>query len=115
MAGFKPMALEEVWPAGPRSLIRMPLKQGKVQPVAESDRDVVETNLLTGPKGSCVVLANYTYQPIAKLTVTVRVKHPVTKAWSTEGAAVKIVETLKDGGVRIELPLDLTDIVVLEP
>jgi hypothetical protein len=115
MAGFKPTTLEEVWPSGPRSLVRMPLKQAKIQPVAEADWDVVETNLLTGPKGSCVVLVNYTYKAIGKLTVTVRVKHPVTRAWSTEGVPVKIVETLKDGGVRIELPLDLTDIVVLEP
>jgi hypothetical protein len=115
MAGFKPTTLEEVWPAGPRALIRLPLKQAKVVPVAEADRDVVETNLLTGPKGSCVVLCNYTYKPITKLVVTVRVKHPVTKVRSTEGLPVKIIETLKDGGVRIELPLDLTDIVVLEP
>ncbi len=115
MAGFKPTTLEEVWPAGPRGLIRLPIKQAKLLPVAEADVDVVETNLLTGPKGSCVVLCNYTHKPIEKLAVTIRVKHPVTRARSTEGVPVKIVETLKDGGVKIELPLDVTDIVVLEP
>ncbi len=72
---------------------------------------IVETSLLTGPKGSALVLVNYTYHPVRSLSVDLHIQSSVTKAVSTSGVEVKFQRI--DGGVRLELPLDWTDIVLL--
>ncbi len=113
LASFKPTTLEEKWPAGPREIIGMPLEAAKVKPVAAANVPVVETSLLTGPKGSVLVLANYTYQPIDSLAVDVTLSGPVSKAVSTEGVTLRMTQTVN--GVRLELPLKWTEMVVLHP
>jgi len=110
-ANFQPKTLSEHWPAAPRKLISLALEAGKVQPVAKASEPVVETSLLTGPAGSALVLANYTYAPVKQLTVDVKVAHQVARAVSTEGKPVKMTKI--PGGVRLTLPLDWTDIVLL--
>jgi hypothetical protein len=113
LADFKPTTLEEKWPAAPRDLVIAPIKVAGVRPVAVADRPVVETSLLTGQAGSALVLANYTYQPIRSLTVDVKLPGRVARAVSTEGSQVQLEQTAQ--GVRLKLPLDCTDIVVLYP
>jgi hypothetical protein len=114
LAGFKPRTLEEKWPEAPRRLLAMPLREGKITPVAAAGVPVVETSLLKSPKGSAVVLVNYTYQPIKSLKVTLRGVGPVKEAVSTEGVAVKM-RKVNDKDVELELPLEWTDIVLLRP
>ena len=111
LAGFKPTTLEEKWPAQPRELVNLALSAAKINPVAKGSTPVVETSLLTGPNGSALVLANYTYQAVPSLTVDVKVAG-VTKATSTEGKPVKVTKTAD--GVCLELPLEWTDVVTLE-
>ncbi|MCL2330430.1 MAG: hypothetical protein FWC56_03910, partial [Phycisphaerae bacterium] len=78
LANFKPETLEEKGPAEPRELIREPLNMAKVKPVAQANVPVVVTGLLNGGNlGSVVVLANYTYQPIDKLSVDVTIAGPI--------------------------------------
>jgi hypothetical protein len=91
--------------------VALALEAAKIAPVARADVPVVETSLLTGPRGSALVLVNYTYEPIARLKVDVRLPHPVAKAVSTEGVSVSLRPT--DGGVALELPLQWTDIILL--
>jgi hypothetical protein len=110
-AGFKPTTLEEKWPSAPRALIDYPLALAKIRPVAHASVPVVEASLLTGPKGSALVLANYTYRPIRSLTVDLNVAGPIARAISTEGRPVRLRRTPM--GVRLELPLDWTDIILL--
>jgi hypothetical protein len=110
-ANFKPTTLEEKWPLQPRTLIEMPLALAKVTGVARASVPVVETSLLAGPNGAALILANYTYQPVANLTVDLKLSQPVKRAISTEGKPVKLQKI--PGGVRLTLPLDWTDIVVL--
>jgi hypothetical protein len=111
-AGFKPTTLEEKWPDAPRRLIQIALQTGHISPVAQCDQPVVETNLLTGSKGSVLVLVNYTYQPIHNLTVDLKLDYPISRASSTEGIELKFEKT--DTGVRLHLPLEWTEMVVLE-
>jgi len=111
-ANFKPTTLEERWPAEPRRVIKLALDGGSVSPVATCDKPVVETSLLTGAAGSALVLVNYTYQPIDELRIDVKLSHPITRATSTEGDAVRMEKTAD--GVRLHLPLVWTDIVLLE-
>lgn len=110
-ANFQPTTLEEKWPAAPRELAQLPLTLARVTPVAKADVAVIETGLLTGPQGSALVLANYSYEPIVALTIDVKLARPVKSARSTQGVEVRL-QKMKDG-VRLTLPLDETDIVLL--
>ena len=112
LAGFKPSTLEEKWPAAPRDLLAAPLRSAKIEPLAKADVPVVETNLLQGPKGSVLVLANYTYQPIAALKVTLRGIGPLSRATSTEGVAVNLRQ-INPTDIELELPLTWTDMILL--
>ncbi|NCO37425.1 MAG: hypothetical protein COZ06_28310 [Armatimonadetes bacterium CG_4_10_14_3_um_filter_66_18] len=73
----------------------------------------VEANLLTSPKGAVALLANWTGQPLEKLTVTLQPSQPV-----------KTVESLKQGKLKatrrgkvleVTLPLATTDMLFLKP
>jgi len=105
------VTLDEKWPPEPRQLVALALEAARVAPVARADVPVVETSLLTGPRGSALVLVNYTYEPIRRLKVDVRLSHPVAKAVSAEGVSVSLRPT--EGGVALELPLQWTDIILL--
>jgi len=112
LAGFQPKTLAEKWPAEPRRIIQYVLDRAGVKPVARPDQPVVEASLLTGPNGSALVLANYTYHPIPSLSVDVTLPSPIKSATSCEGAAVRVQKT--QTGVRITMPLDWTDVVLLD-
>jgi hypothetical protein len=112
LAGFKPTTLEEKWPAAPRDLIAVPLRHADLKPVAAPDVPVVEANLLTGSKGHLLVMANYTYQPVAQLKVKLNGIGKIAKAASTEGATVKLRQ-VNERDVEIEFPLEWTDLILL--
>ncbi|MFM7169917.1 MAG: hypothetical protein ACKOYH_03555, partial [Cyanobium sp.] len=84
-----------------------------IRPVVAASDPVVEASLLTCPRGSAIVLANYTYEPIPSLTLRLHrdLGHAVGTAVSTEGVPVKM---RRDGETLVlELPLEWTDIVLL--
>lgn len=113
LANFKPTTLEEKWTPEPRAIIKMVLDAAKVVPVIETNVPVIETNLLEGIEGSAIVMANYTYQPIKNLTIDVKLSKPFKKAVSIEGKKV-IVQKSDKGKVRLQMPLDWTDIILLK-
>ena len=111
---FRPnqTTLDEVWPDGPRKVILHGIadRLAELRAVAAS-QPVVEANLLRGPKGSALVLVNYTYRPIERLTLRLRSAPPFREAISTEGERVEVE---RDGdAVRLTLPLKWTDMVIL--
>lgn len=112
LANFKPTTLEEKWTPEPRAIIKTVLEAAKVIPVIETNVPVVETNLLEGAEGSVIVLANYTYQPIKSLTIDVKLSKPFKRAVSIEGKKVNIQKL--NGKVRLELPLEWTDMILLK-
>ena len=109
-ANFVPAELKEKWPEAPRKLIARPLDVMRSMQQVKANVPVVEASLISGPKGSAVVLANYTYQPVDKLTLDVH--RDFSTATSIEGVPVKLEKT--DHGVHLELPLKWTDIVILK-
>ena len=111
-ANFKPTTLEEKWQPEARSIIKFVLDQAKVSPIAAANMPVVETNFLNGANGAAIVLANYTYRPISSLTIDLKTSQPFKQAVSVEGGRIEI-KHLKDG-VRLTLPLKLTDIILLK-
>ena len=111
LAGFKPTEMAERWPDAPRKLIELPLTLAHIHPAVRVSVPVVEVSLLNGPMGSALVLANYTYHPIRSLSIDIAVPGGMGRAVSTEGARIR--QTKTKSGVRLELPLDNTDIVIL--
>ena len=111
LAGFKGETMEEKWPESPRILVGKALTAGGVQPVVKANAPVVEASLLTGPMGSAIILANYTYLPISALVLDISLDHPVGSALSVEGERVSFERV--GTGVRITMPLTWTDIVLL--
>lgn len=116
-AGFKPSTLEEEWPARPREIIKSALNLAAVKPIAQANVPVVETSLLSGANGLALVLANYTYQPIEDLQVDLRLTQGqvqrIARVVSSEGKPVRWRKTTT--GVRLVLPLEWTDLVLLTP
>lgn len=112
LAKFKPSTLEEKWTSEPRDIINLALEAGKIVPVAKANVPVVETNLLAGNAGSVIVLVNYTYQPIKSLTIELPSVKPFKQAISIEGKKVKVERS--NGKVRLHLPLDWTDMILLK-
>ena len=64
---------------GPRELAELALDAAKVDARRRRDVPVVEASLLTGDKGSAVVLANFTYPADRALTVDVTLPRHVTR------------------------------------
>ncbi|HTL30258.1 MAG TPA: hypothetical protein VL282_13590 [Tepidisphaeraceae bacterium] len=110
-ANFAPAELKEKWPDAPRAIIARPLESVRSIQQVRANIPVVEASLLTGPKGSAIVLANYTYQPIDKLVLDVH-RNDISTATSVDGVPVKLEKT-RDG-IRLELPLKWTDFVILK-
>ncbi|NNE99457.1 MAG: hypothetical protein HKN25_10605 [Pyrinomonadaceae bacterium] len=113
LANFEPKTLSEVWQSEPREILKQPVSIANITPLASSDVPVVETNLLTGPKGDAIVLINYTYKPIESLTISIKTNRRVSEAVSVEGSRIKILGQ-SDGTLRLKLPLEWTDIITLK-
>lgn len=113
LAAFKPTTLEEKWTPEPREIIKMTLDHAKFEPVVKTNVPVVEANLLTGASGSALVLANYTYQPIDRLTIDLKLSESVKRAISTQGNRVEI-KSLGNQRARLTLPLKSVDIILLK-
>jgi hypothetical protein len=111
-AHFAATQLKEQWPDQSREVARLALDAAMIGPEVRADVPVVEASLLEGDKGAAVVLVNYTYRPIRVLKVQVRTDRQFTRAVSTEGRNVNFEPSR--GGVQLGLPLDWTDIILLE-
>ncbi len=112
LANFQPTTLSEQWSPEPREIIAKPLKFAKIIPTAKANVPVVEVSYMEGKEGSALVLANYTYQNIENLLVTIQTKKKFTKVLSANGVDVSIIEQ-KDDHITIKMKLDWTDIVTL--
>ncbi len=107
--------LDEVWPEGPRMILALPARLGlRNPPVLSLSHAVVEGSLLSGPAGSAIVLINHMYQPIPRLRIELAHSPPFQKAISTEGVPVQVYRT-QLGRIVLELPLEWTDIILLQP
>ena len=67
--------------------------------------------MLTGPQGSILVPANYTYHAIGSMAVDVTIPGEVSTAVNAEDSPVRVRK--RPNGVHLELPLAWTDMVIL--
>jgi hypothetical protein len=122
-ARFVPRELKEVWPEAQRQLITGLVRSAAVPRMVELSHVVVEAGVYDAPKGTALVLANFTYQPITDLRVRLAVeKAPESVRSVTQGvlkfmpAKPRAEPAMRADGQIIEfmLPLGLNDIVLVE-
>jgi hypothetical protein len=122
-AGFVPTALAERYPETQRRLINaVAIARGATR-LVELSAPVVEAGVFDAPEGTALVLANFTYRPITKLTARVAVAREVQRVHSTAAGEVAFTledapPTLRSEGYRkvavFSVSLGVSDIVLLQ-
>jgi len=112
-AKFAVRELKEKWPAVQRAIINQTAEEAKISRPVEISSPVVETGLYDSPKGLALVLANFTYEPIKKLDVSVKQAKGVVSVESVEHGKIPF-RLGRDGILRFSLPLGLKDLVLLK-
>lgn len=94
-----------------RQIITAGARLAKVVRPLECSVPRVEANLLSSPKGSVALLANWRMEPIPSLTVTLRPPKPVKSVESVRRGKLPFKSV--GGGVQVTLPLETTDMLLL--
>lgn len=123
-ARFVPRELAEVWPAAQRDFINELAHQSDTSSKVKLSHPVVEVGVYDSPAGTALVMANFTYNTIDELTVTLpmsRVVKAVRLASSSSAIPFKRIELndqAKTNGyataIQFTIKLELDEIVVVE-
>ena len=122
-AKFVPLELKEKYPPAQRTFINSWAAASKAQRLVELSHPVVEAGVYDAPKGTALVLANFTYEPINELNIRLPVRKEVTTVRSlTRGdcaftTAAVPAQFTADGFshlIKFKVELRLNDIIILE-
>jgi hypothetical protein len=122
-AKFVPAELKEKWPSAQRQLINRTVALANVPRLVELDQPVVEAGLYDAEAGTALVLANFTHEPIRKITVRVPVKQKIKSVRACEAGRLRFTLTpaserlARDGYpwlAEFSMPLGINDVVLLE-
>ena len=124
-AKFVPAELKEKWPAAQREFINRHATRAKAPRLVELSHPVVEAGTYDAKAGTALVLANFTYQPIENLKVTLQLPfmRPPKTVKSVTSGQLKFTSTKQAAaGSLVQYPykvtftvdLGLTDIILLE-
>ena len=97
------------YPEHYRNLICMPVYNAKVDLPVICSVPLVDAVIMDTENGSVVVLSNYTFQPIKKLDLEVKVLKRVKKVESVHNGIIEFVQ--KSGRIKFSLGLKETDFV----
>ena len=100
------------FPAELRNLILEPVRRAKIKAPVLCDHPLVDVVFMPHDKGIVIPLANYTLEPIHKLTLQITVPRPVTKAESAIRGPLPFQQTTPTT-IELSLPLDNNDFVKL--
>jgi len=121
-ANYVPAELKEKWPAYQRKLINAQAAAAASR-LVELSVPAVEAGVFDAPAGSALILGNFTYQPIARLTVRLPMNQPVKSVRAVEAGALKFTVVnaspkVRNAGYKSEvvftMPLGINDIVMVE-
>jgi hypothetical protein len=123
-AKFVAAELKEKWPAEHRRFINATAKAAGALPQIELSHAVVEAGVYEGPRGVAIVLANFTYEQIEKLTLALPVRSKVTRIHTADnpGAEIPFVTQAAtpaqraegfSGVAKFSIPLGLDQIVLI--
>jgi len=121
-AHFFPSELKEKWPTGLREFITAPAREVGVPRLVTLSHPVVETGLYDAPDGTALVLANFTYERIPELKVSLRTPQAPVHVVSVERGELRFSTRSVPDNKQPTLPwvtefvldLDLSDIVMLQ-
>jgi hypothetical protein len=122
-AGFAPAELRERYPLVQRRVVAGVAAARGVARLVDLSHPVVEVGLYDAPAGTALVLANFTYQPIERLSVRVPLVKPVRVVRSVEHGPLQFTEErasplLRGQGYHsvgvFTTRLGLNDIILLE-
>ena len=122
-AGFVPRELKERYPPVQRRVLTGLAASRGVARLVELSHPVVEVGLYDARAGTALVLANFTYRPIERLTVRVPLAKPVQGVRSVEHGPLRFTEEAAPEELRgqgyssvavFTTALGLNDIILLE-
>ncbi|MGC8805357.1 MAG: hypothetical protein ACP5QD_05435, partial [Candidatus Ratteibacteria bacterium] len=114
-AKFVTNALKEKWQDNIRKwVLGEIIKNGKK--LVDISHPVVEAGVYDSQNGTCLVLANFTYQPIENLNVVIDVPKKPLRVTSCESGILKFNAKPFGKGHRVDfsMPLGINDIVMIE-
>jgi hypothetical protein len=100
------------FPAAVRDFLLAPVRAAGCTAPISCSAPLVDAVYMTAEKGVLIPVANYTNEPIAKLTLRVQVPRPIAKIESARRGAVAF-EKSGTGAVEFTLPLENNDFVTL--
>jgi hypothetical protein len=118
-----PTELKERYPLMQRRVLTGMVAARGVARLVELSHPVVEAGVYDAPAGTALVLANFTYRPIAALTVRVPLAKSVQVVRSVEHGPLRFTEERASGELRVQghdsiavftTRLGLNDIILLE-
>jgi hypothetical protein len=124
-AKFVPAELKEKWPAVQREFINLEAARAKAPRLVELSHPVVEAGIYDANAGTALVLANFTYQRIKNLKVTLQFSgpHPPKTVRSVTSGQLKFTSVKPPTAgslpqyphkVTFTMNLGLTDIILIE-
>jgi hypothetical protein len=100
------------FPAAVREFLLAPIRAAGCRAPIACSAPLVDAVYMTAEKGVLIPLANYTNEPIAKLTLRVQMPRPIAKIESARRGAVAFQQA-SPGYVEFTLPLENNDFVKL--
>lgn len=95
-----------------RALVE-PVAQAKIEMPVTVSTPLVEAPMLVSNKGAAVTLLNWTGEALTKLDVVVRVPFTARSVTSVRRGTVPF--SVQDGAIRLSLPVEAADILMLRP
>lgn len=96
-----------------RTFIDEPALSASITRPVTADHAQVEATMLVGDRGWVIPLANYTGNPLGRVTLDVHAARRFRGIRSARGGALA-TESLPDGSIRISVPLESTDYLAAE-
>jgi hypothetical protein len=122
-AHFKPESLGEQYPKTQREIFGSFAAARGVARLVELSEPVVEAGVYDGPTGTALVLANFRYRPIDRLSIRIPLSRPVRTVRSLESGDLRFTVEPASAAWRaagyekvavFAAPLGLNDIILLE-
>ncbi|HQF67155.1 MAG TPA: hypothetical protein PLR66_15035 [Planctomycetota bacterium] len=122
-AGFVPAELKEKWPAAQRGFLTAVARESGAPRLVELSHPVVEAGVFESARGAALILANFTYEPIARLEIRMPLKAPPARVVSLEHGPLPFAAEASGAALaaagygltaRCAVALGLDDIVLFE-
>jgi hypothetical protein len=113
-ANFVPLELKEKWPATGRRFINDHAQAAGAPRLVDLSHPVVEAGVFDAERGTTLVLANFTYEPIRQLHISLPVPRPVASVRSLAQGPVRFSQEKVGAAAAPSYPWRVTCAIGLE-